>query len=64
MSRLTLVNNAEEIAVRILKDDEIVIWFIGLEMTCSSYLEQPFHFIFLVVGVKVEVYSVSAHEFL
>ena len=55
MSRLAFVNNAEEVAVRILKDDEIVIWFIGLEVTCSSYLEEPFHFIFLVVGVKVEV---------
>jgi len=55
MSRLAFVYDAEEVSVRILKNDEIVVWFIGLRVTCSSYLEQPFHFSFLVVGVKVGV---------
>jgi len=55
MSRFAFVNNAEEVAVRVLEDDEIIIGLIGLRMTCSSYLEQPFYFTILVVRVEVKV---------
>jgi hypothetical protein len=29
------VDNAEEVAIGVLKDDEIIVWFIGLRMMCS-----------------------------
>jgi hypothetical protein len=55
ISRLALLNNAEEVAIRVLKDDEIITGFIGLRMTCSSYLEQPLYFTLSVVSIEVKV---------
>ena len=52
---LAYVNNAEEVAIGVLKDEEIIIGFVGLGMTCSAKLKQPFHLTLLVVGIEVKV---------
>jgi hypothetical protein len=62
ISRLARVNNEEEVAVRVLKDNETITWIIDLRVTCGPELEQPFHLTTLVVGIEVKMQPVSSHK--
>jgi len=56
------IDNAEEVAIGIFKDSEIVIGVVGLRMAYSSYLEQTLNLSISVVRIEVKMQPVSAHE--
>jgi len=62
ISGLAFVDHAEEVAVGVFKDSEIIIWVIRLTMTLSTQLKQPLHLTLSVAGIEVKVQPVSTHE--
>ena len=56
------MNNAEEVAIGVLKNDKIITRVICLRMTFSSYPQKPFYFTLLVSCIEVKVKLVSTHE--
>ena len=55
-------DHAEQVAIWILKDDEVIILFVGLRMAGSSQLKEPLHLTRLVFGVEVKVQPIPTDE--
>src|SRR5439155_25485081 len=58
------VDHAEEVALRISEDDEVLGWLWGSGMAGRPEPHQPLHLTLLVGGVEVEVQPVLAHPLL
>ena len=55
MSRVHPVDDAEKVAIGVLKDYEVVVRFIALWVTFSAQLKQTLYFTCLVIGIEIEM---------
>ncbi|HZW55580.1 MAG TPA: hypothetical protein VFF30_04760 [Nitrososphaerales archaeon] len=54
-SVLALINDAEQVSVGILKDDEIIVRIISLRMELRSQAQEALYFSLLVIRVEIKV---------